>query len=57
MKREIELNIAGESMVFLFDGESAYDPLFPKEKIINIKSRCGHVIDHETIVKILKTKL
>jgi hypothetical protein len=32
MKKEIELNIAGEKMVFLFDGENAYDPLFSKEK-------------------------
>jgi hypothetical protein len=57
MKKEIELNIAGEKMVFLFDGENAYDPLFSKEKIINVKARCGHIIDNETLIKILKTKI
>lgn len=56
MKKEIELNIAGEKMVFLFDGENAYDPLFPNESIINVKAKCGHIIDKETLVKILKTK-
>jgi len=57
MKTSYDLNIAGEIITILFDGQNAYDNLFPDEKIFHIKAKCGHIIDHDTIVKIMKDKL
>jgi hypothetical protein len=57
MKTSYDLNIAGEIITFLFDGENVYDNLFPDEKIVRVKAKCGHIITHDTLVQIMKDKL
>lgn len=57
MKTSYDLNIAGEIITILFDGENVYDHVFPDEKIFNIKAKCGHIIDQDTLVKIMKDKM
>lgn len=57
MKKSYDLNIAGEIITFLFDGENVYDNLFPDEKIVHVKAKCGHIITHDNLVQIMKEKL
>ena len=51
------LNLAGQLHDVLFDGKDVYDYNFPTEKIHSIKTLCGLVIDHDTLVKICNEKM
>jgi hypothetical protein len=51
------LNLGGEMTHVLFDGDSAFEPLFPTEKIVSIKSPCGTIIGQEILVEICKAKM
>lgn len=56
-KKDLVLNLAGEYVHVLFDGESVYEPLFPTEKIVSIRSKCGTIISHDILVEICKAKM
>lgn len=51
------LNLAGQLHNVLFDGKNVYDYNFPTEEIHNIKTFCGAVIDHDTLVKACSEKM
>lgn len=56
-KIELILNLGGELVHVLFDGECVYEPLFPTEKIISFKSRCGTIIEQDILAEICKAKM
>ena len=56
-KIELILNLGGELVHVLFDGDSVYETLFPTEKIVSIKSRCGTIIGQDILVEICKAKM
>lgn len=51
------LNLAGQLHDVLFDGKDVYEYNFPTEKIVSIKTLCGLVIDHDTLVKVCNEKM
>ncbi len=51
------LNLGGELVRVLFDGEAVYEPLFPTEKIVSIKAPCGTTIGQDILVEICKAKM
>ena len=56
-KKELILNLGGVLTHILFDGEAVYEPLFPTEKIVSIKSPCGTIIGQDILVEICKAKM
>lgn len=56
-KEELVLNLGGEFVHVLFDGESVFEPLFPEEKIVTLKSKCGVVLNQEILVEICQSKM
>lgn len=53
---KITLNIAGEPVPVLFDGQRVTSPDFPDIEM-EFVAHCGHRISQEMLVQICKTKL
>ena len=58
MLDRVQLKLAGETLCFLYNKEKqeVYNELFPDIKIERIWTSCGHIINHDMLLKIVHDK-
>lgn len=53
----LTLNIAGEKLSVVFDGDAVYSAWFPMFKLNSFEAKCGHEITQAMLVDICRRKV